>query len=76
MIKVKAKKKGAGAKVAVTLLGPSKDIIDEAVAIVLQLPKRLNDIDHGMFELFVDTLKIQLTDDVEDEDDEEANNEE
>lgn len=69
MIKVTARKKGSGARVKVTLLGPSTDIIDEAVAIILQLPKRFIDIDPGMFEAFVDKLHAQMADDAEDEED-------
>ena len=62
MIIIKAKKKGKGVKVKITLAGPGGDVADEAAAIVLQLPQRLIDIDADIFHRFSEGVKCTLDD--------------
>ena len=69
MITIRAKKKGKGVKVAITLAGPGKDVADEAAAIVLQLPKRLIEIDSTIFKRFASSVKSSF-DSIVDEDEE------
>ena len=69
MITIRAKKKGKGVKVAITLAGPGKDVADEAAAIVLQLPKRLIEIDSTIFKRFASSVKSSF-DSIIDEDEE------
>ena len=69
MIIIRAKKKGKGVKVAITLAGPGKDVADEAAAIVLQLPKRLIEIDSTIFKRFASSVKSSF-DSIIDEDEE------
>lgn len=57
MITIRAKKKGKGVKVAITLAGEGKDVADESAAIVLQLPKRLIEIDETIFKRFAEDVK-------------------
>ena len=57
MITIRAKKKGKGVKVAIALAGEGKDVADEAAAIVLQLPKRLIEIDEAIFKRFAEDVK-------------------
>ena len=73
MITIRAKKKGKGVKVAITLAGPGKDVADEAAAIVLQLPKRLIEIDSTIFKRFASSVKSSF-DSIIDEDEEGADN--
>lgn len=72
MITIRAKKKGKGVKVAITLAGPGKDVADEAAAIVLQLPKRLIEIDSTIFKRFAEEVRSSfdsIIDDNEEADD-------
>ena len=69
MITIRAKKKGKGVKVAITLAGPGKDVADEAAAIVLQLPKRLIEIDSTIFRRFAEEVRSSF-DSIIDEDEE------
>ena len=69
MITIRAKKKGKGVKVAITLAGPGKDVADETAAIVLQLPKRLIEIDSAIFKRFASSVKSSF-DSIVDEDEE------
>ena len=62
MIIIKAKKKGKGVKVKITLAGPGGDVADEAAAIVLQLPKRLIDIDADIFHRFSEGVNCTVDD--------------
>ena len=56
-------------KVAITLAGPGKDVADEAAAIVLQLPKRLIEIDSTIFRRFAEEVRSSF-DSIIDEDEE------
>lgn len=72
MIIIKAKKKGEGVKVKITLAGPGGDVADEAAAIILQLPKRLIDIDADIFHRFSEGVKCtvaEMMDEEADDDD-------
>ena len=69
MILIKANRKGKGVKVAITLAGPGKDVADEAAAIVLQLPKKLIEIDSTIFKRFASSVKSSF-DSIIDEDEE------
>ena len=60
MIIIKAKRKGKGVKVAITIAGPGKDVADEAAAIVIQLPKRLAEIDAEVFHSFTEGVKATI----------------
>lgn len=60
MITIRAKKIGKGVKVAITLAGEGKDVADEAAAIVLQLPKRLIEIDETIFKRFSEDVKASF----------------
>ena len=62
MIIIKAKKKGKGVKVKITLAGPGGDVADEAAAIVLQLPARIADIDSEIFHRFAEGDKNTIGD--------------
>ena len=62
MIIIKAKKKGKGVKVKITLAGPGGDVADEAAAVVIQLPKRLAEIDTDLFHRFTEGLKTTIDD--------------
>ena len=73
MITIRAKKKRQGVKVAITLAGPGKDVADEAAAIVLQLPKRLMEIDSTIFKRFASSVKSSF-DSIIDEDEEADDN--
>ena len=72
MIIIKANKKGKGVKVKITLAGPGGDVADEAAAIVIQLPKRLAEIDADLFRRFAEGVKANI--DEEFAQDEEADN--
>ena len=62
MIIIKAKKKGKGVKVKITLAGPGGDVADEAAAVVIQLPKRLAEIDTDLFRRFTEGFKATVDD--------------
>lgn len=68
MISIKAKRKGKGVKVAITLVGPGKDVADEAAAIVMQLPARLADIDMDVFKRFTESFNKKIHEDEEADD--------
>ena len=72
MITIRARKKGKGVKVAITLAGEGKDVADEAAAIVLQLPKRLVEIDEIIFKRFAESVNSSFDSIIDEEVDDNA----
>lgn len=77
MIKVTAKREGKGVKVRIEIMGEGENVAHEAAAIVLQVPKRLLEIDEAVFRKFKEAVaskideEFNLTEKDEEVDDEE-----
>ena len=77
MIKVTAKREGKGVKVRIKIMGEGGNVAHEAAAIVLQVPKRLLEIDEAVFRKFKEAVASKIDEEFDlTEKDEEVDNEE
>ena len=56
MIDIKSENKGENTELAIKISGSDKDIIDEAVAVMVNLPKQIKDISTPLFLRFLAEL--------------------
>lgn len=61
MIEIKAKNNGEDMDLSIRVSGKGKDIVPEAIAIMMQLPKNLMELDDDLF----GELKRQFADKIE-----------
>lgn len=60
MIKLTAKKEGKAVKLKIRILGEGGNVAEEAAAIVLQVPKRLLEIDEAVFRKFKEAVASKI----------------
>lgn len=77
MIKVTAKREGKGVKVRIKIMGEGGNVAHEAASIVLQVPKRLLEIDEAVFCKFKEAVASKIDEEFDlTEKDEEVDDEE
>lgn len=68
MIKIKAERNGKQTAVNIKLRGSGEDLIQEAVAIMMNLPVQINNAGGDLFKAFVETYHEAIEREVRDND--------